>query len=123
MNEERNESGQWLPGVSGNPDGKPEGAISILPFIRRKLAEIPEGERRNYAQVIADRIVRACAGEIELGEGASIRDLLDRLDGKPVQVLQTNNSMDVEWFELMQEIYAESKDSEINICEYGEAGE
>jgi len=106
----RDEQGRWLPGESGNPDGRPIDNISILPYIKRKLQEVPPNERRTYAECIATRIVRAAAGEIELTDGATIRDLLDRLDGKPKQTIETHNDLDQEWYELFQEIAGEARE-------------
>jgi hypothetical protein len=36
----RNEKGQFVPGVSGNPDGKPPGAVSIVAKIKRNSERI-----------------------------------------------------------------------------------
>ena len=71
-----------------NRKGRPKGSVSILDVIRNKLQEIPPGERRTYAEKIAEMTVRAAAGEVPLLDGTSLRDLIDRIDGKPTSSLE-----------------------------------
>jgi hypothetical protein len=81
----RNRRGQFEPGVSGNPGGRPAGRPSIVTEIRR-LAAIeadpapfaPKGE--TWVERIARRIVEGASH----GDARLIAIVLDRLDGKPV---------------------------------------
>jgi hypothetical protein len=38
----RNDKGQFLPGVSGNPAGKPPGTVSIVAKIKQRFLDNPE---------------------------------------------------------------------------------
>lgn len=63
----RNDKGQFLPGISGNPAGpepgyKQERRISY--FINKILDEMPEGSDKDYAELIARRaVLNAIAGD------------------------------------------------------------
>ena len=42
----RDEKGRFIEGCSGNPSGRPQGSVSITTEIKKKLSEIPEGQKR-----------------------------------------------------------------------------
>lgn len=65
----RNDKGQFLPGVSGNPAGKPLGATSITAALRRFLEDNPDKFKELVMEYLEDK---------------RHRDLLWRqLDGNP----------------------------------------
>lgn len=74
---QRNEAGQWIKGVSGNPAGRAPGTGSIVVEIRRALQEERDGEP--LAATIARRLVEMAAD----GDLRAIRDVIDRIDGTP----------------------------------------
>lgn len=83
--QDRNRRGQFKPGVSGNPGGRPAGRPSIVSEIRRLAhaeaeydSDAPEGE--TWVERIARKIVVGAA----LGDPRLVAIVLDRLDGKPV---------------------------------------
>ena len=83
--QDRNRRGQFKPGVSGNPGGRPRGRPSITASMRLLADqdaefefEAPKGE--SWAERIARVLIeRAAEGDLR---AASI--VLERLDGKPV---------------------------------------
>lgn len=79
----RNPDGTFPPGVSGNPAGKPK--FSIVSILREKLQEVPEGEKRSRAQMLADEIIEQALVKKDQG---MMRDIVDRFDGKPKQALE-----------------------------------
>jgi hypothetical protein len=81
----RNRRGQFRPGVSGNPGGRPRGRPSVVEELRRIAATeaeyspfAPEGE--TWVERIARRIVEGASN----GDARLVAIVLDRLDGKPV---------------------------------------
>jgi hypothetical protein len=89
----RNEKGQLLPGQTANPYGRPIGSVSIVTELRKRLQEIPTGEKRAYIDLFVDRIMEKAMVE---GDVAIMRDLIDRIDGKPAQsVDMTTNGKDL----------------------------
>lgn len=77
LNALRDDRGRWLPGVSGNPAGRPEGTGSIVAEIRRVLREEHHGV--TLERLIARRLVELAAE----GDIRAIRDVIDRIDGTP----------------------------------------
>lgn len=71
----RNEAGQWVKGVSGNPGGRTAGTGSIVVEIRRLMQSECDGQP--LAARIAQRLVELAQG----GDLRAIRELLDRIDG------------------------------------------
>jgi hypothetical protein len=71
---------QWKPGQSGNPAGRPKGAVSIVRLMRNVLEENGEEAARKIALAI---IEKAKAGDPKCAE-----IVLDRIDGKVTQGLE-----------------------------------
>src|SRR3990167_11021634 len=72
---------QFKPGVSGNPAGKPKGAISLVAILKEKLSEVPEGaDKKTYAQLLIQRMMSIALKDGDVG---MIKDMIDRIDGKP----------------------------------------
>ena len=75
----------FKPGESGNPNGRPKGAFSLVGILKEKLQEIPDGmDGKTYAQLL---IQRAMSIALKDGDVGMIRDMLDRVDGKPAQAV------------------------------------
>ena len=85
----------FLPGQSGNPKGRPK--FSIVSIIREKLQSVSEDEKRTVAHKLIDEY-------IERADGTAIRDMIDRIDGKPKQYVEMSNEKDAEWLELFKSI-------------------
>jgi len=79
----RNKDGTWAKGTSGNPNGRPEG-IDFVAILKRKLGEIPEGYDRNRAEQIADIMLDEA---IEQKDRTMIRDVIDRVAGRPTETI------------------------------------
>jgi hypothetical protein len=82
----RNTSGlrPFQPGVSGNPGGRPKKS-PVTDEMRELLSKKVPGDKegRTYATIVALRLVnQAITGK---GNVNAIRELLDRVEGKPVQ--------------------------------------
>lgn len=73
----RNHAGQWVKGVSGNPEGRTAGTGSIVVEIRRLMQSDCDGQP--LARKIALRLVELARN----GDLRAIRELLDRMDGPP----------------------------------------
>jgi hypothetical protein len=74
-------SGQFPPGVSGNPGGRPAGR-SLTARLRESL-ELLELEGVDLGKKsVADALVAAMIREALAGDVAMLKVLLDRLDGK-----------------------------------------
>lgn len=82
--ETRDAAGRFLPGVSGNPSGRGS-APSLVAALRAELGE-REVSGRPAVREIAARLVEMALG----GDIRAIREVLDRVDGKPVQAISVD---------------------------------
>ncbi len=74
-------TGRYLPGQSGNPDGRPAGAISLTSLLREALAERDRDGRRTKARAVIDALLEAaCDGDAKVNLKA-IEQVFDRIDG------------------------------------------
>ena len=82
----------WAKGVSGNPSGRPKGSvISITSEIKKQLAEIPEGKKKNklsqLVKIIFDKALKD-------KDDKMIGRIWNFIDGLPRQ--QTDIKLDTE---------------------------
>lgn len=84
---ESNKPGVWEKGgPSPNPNGRPKGTVSIVEAIRRRLLkEIPSGSNKEK-RILLDKIVDVYFEKaIRDKDVTTLRDMIDRVDGKPLQ--------------------------------------
>lgn len=105
---ERNENGQFTPGNSGNPNGRPKGSISLVKILKDKLEQCPEGEdKETYAQKLVDRLVEIALNKFDKDSIRALLDIIDRVDGKPMQSVALTNRTLEEVFEDLEDQYDE----------------
>jgi hypothetical protein len=100
----RNRRGQFRPGVSGNPGGRPAGRPSLVAEIRRLAAcEASEAfydqgavEGETWVERIARKIVEGAA----TGDARLVAIVLDRLDGKPTPIHEPREEETIQIVEL-----------------------
>jgi hypothetical protein len=64
----------WKPGQSGNPKGRPPGALSITSLAIKLLSDNDEEKAKKLARAIVEGATK--------GNPALVKELLDRIDGK-----------------------------------------
>jgi hypothetical protein len=89
----------FMPGVSGNPKGRPKGTVSITEAIRRKLNEMAPStdnkEKRTYLEVLIIRIMNKAIIE---GDQQMISRIWNYIDGMPKQSIEHTGKMTLEEF-------------------------
>ena len=93
--ENRNPDGTFGPGNNANPKGRPKGSVSIADAIRRELENYPidkdgNTSKQNYAELIAKRLLVKALTDKDI---SAIREIIDRVDGKPRQSVDLGGSM------------------------------
>lgn len=86
----RNKNGQFVKGQSGFKLGL-KGRISVVALIRHKLEEVEPKSRKTYGKLLVDVIIKKA---LKTEDVPMIRDIIDRIDGKPLQV-NVNKNVDV----------------------------
>ena len=85
----RTESGQFPPGVSGNPNGRPKDQFSFMGILRSALAE-----ENKSGKSVGERIVRRYIKLALQGNQQAAEALMARIDGKPAQSLTLKGDSD-----------------------------
>lgn len=82
--EKRDEKGRFKPGVSGNPQGRPAGALNFATEFKKALKKLANAnnvkEEELELQILQMAIKKARDGDFNF-----YRDTMDRVYGKPVQ--------------------------------------
>jgi len=110
----RDDKGRLLPGHTANPNGRPKGSVSVVSAIKRKLEEeYPEAsneEKRTYL----DKIVSSYFEEIIEGKDKTLlKDIIDRVDGKPIQTNKIEGKIETNELEERNKFLKEFFDEEI----------
>lgn len=72
----------WKKGQSGNPAGRPVGSISITSMIKKKLEEVPDGQKKTYLEILVSKILQRAIVE---GDPQMIKTIWSYTDGQPRQ--------------------------------------
>jgi len=67
-------------GQSGNPEGRPVGSVSVTSMVKRKLQEIPEGQKKTYLEILVSKILQKAIVD---GDQQLIRAIWAYSDGMP----------------------------------------
>ena len=85
----RDDKGRFLSGGKPGP-GRPQGSLSLLTLIKQHLAQVPDKSLngKTRAQLVAENyVLLAMQGDKEV-----IRDLVNRVDGKPKERIENTTS-------------------------------
>lgn len=89
--ETRDELGRFLPGVSGNPEGKPKGVRHITTLVKDALVKIGKtenGEGMKYETALVQKIIHKAIID---GDNAMIKLIWNYLDGMPKQTIEMDD--------------------------------
>ena len=79
----RNEKGQFKPGHSGNPGGRPKGSITKI--MREFMYEVDDSGFTRVQHICMILWNAAIKGDLQ-----AIKLIMDRVDGTPRQSIETN---------------------------------
>jgi hypothetical protein len=80
-------------GAKANPNGRPKSEWTWAGVLKKALEEAPEGDPRQYKELIAESLrLKAIEGDVQ-----AIKEFGDRIDGKPKQSLDVENSGEVKF--------------------------
>ena len=74
-------------GQSGNPKGRPPGSVSITTEIKKRLQEMPDGQKKTYLELLISRILKL--GVVD-GNEQMIKIIWNYVDGMPNQLLEAD---------------------------------
>ena len=73
----------FKPGISGNPNGRPKGSVSVITELKKLLEETPKGEKKTQAIQIAEKILDMA----KTGDREMLKLICNYTDGLPKQPL------------------------------------
>lgn len=103
----RDERGRIKKGNSLNPNGRKIGSISLVNMLKKKLLEMPDGQKRTYAELLINRYMK---NAIQDGDTKLITDLINRIDGMPTQRNETDLTSKGEKIEGNHIVFSNFKD-------------
>lgn len=80
----RDEKGRFVPGQSGNPKGRPHKESTLSYWLVKYLEEKEKGRDKTRMQELAEKI----AVEAFKGDKTLMKEIFDRVEGKPTQRLE-----------------------------------
>ena len=91
----RDDKGKFVKGVTGNPQGRPPGTLSITEAIRARLKEtgtLKNGEKKQYLAILVDEIIKMALIE---GDVQMVKEIWHAIDGMPKQSIGLKGDLDV----------------------------
>ena len=86
-------SGQWKPGQSGNPKGRPPKELCLTSLAREELAKpCPFAPNKTWAEYLVERWLGQC-----VAHSGYFRELIERLEGKVIQPIEAGIDTKVKW--------------------------
>jgi hypothetical protein len=79
-----------IKGVSGNPDGRPKGSISITTELKKELEKIPEGQRMTYLEAFIKKVLKKAIVD---EDPQMMKTLWSYIDGMPKQAVEHSGSL------------------------------
>jgi hypothetical protein len=83
----RNEKGQLLPGVVLNPAGRPKGSLDFKTKFYNVVEKIAE-QNDITPNEVEEQLMLVGYKKAKDGDYSFYRDLMDRVHGKPIQIIQ-----------------------------------
>jgi hypothetical protein len=103
---------QWEKGQSGNPAGRPRSLFSFKRELELKASEVDPRDRlgRTYGKQVIDRAFDlALRGPKSSRQVNAIREILDRLLGKPIQAVAVADLRPESREQLIESILEQAK--------------
>ena len=89
MEQERDEQGKWLPGTSGNPNGRPPSGQAFSDLLRKEAENIDPDAGLSNSEIIAKALIKLA----KEGNITAIERYADRVDGKPHQSMEVTGNI------------------------------
>jgi hypothetical protein len=107
----RNEDGTFKEGVSGNPGGRPKGSVSLKTLIQQKIAEVPIGQTKAWAEQIVETLLEKAVVDKDV---AAQKLIINYVDGMPIQTTELTGKDGTDLFapsERIKELAKKLKDA------------
>lgn len=87
--ETRDEKGRFIPGVSGHPEGKPKGSLSLVALIKEELEKEHPDLKEKYAKLFIKNYLAKATHRDKL-----MVDVINRVDGMPKQSIDVTGEVE-----------------------------
>jgi len=100
----KDEKGRWLPGVSGNPAGRPKGSKNFTTQFEKAVKEVAKklelGEDPDAVEI---QIIQRGIKEALAGKYPFYKDLFDRIYGQPTKAIDLSANLKVQKIQELEE--------------------
>jgi len=100
----KDEKGRWLPGVSGNPAGRPPGSKNFTTLFEKAVKEVAKklglGEDPGSVEI---EIVKKGIQEALDGKYPFYKDILDRIYGQPIKTIDLTGDLKIRKIQELEE--------------------
>lgn len=85
--------------------GRPKGSVSITEAIKKKLEEVPEGQKKTYLEAFVIKLFKKAINDEDVG---AIRLIINYVDGLPIQPVKFDGRMKLTIGEILNELESEN---------------
>jgi len=102
----------WKKGQSGNPGGRPKKFTTLISdAMRQEMGEVDVESGMTYASAMVTRVREILMGQLDRGQVTKeciwfLREVTDRTEGRPRQMLEIDDHRDRSADEVIDEILA-----------------
>ena len=96
----KDEKGRWLPGVSGNPAGRPKGVKNFTTLFEEAVKKLGLGEEPDAVEM---EILRKGIEMAKDGKYPFYKDIFDRIYGQPTKTIDLTGNLKVQKIQELEE--------------------
>lgn len=91
IGDNRQPNGTFGPNNIANPNGRPKGSVSITEKLKQELEKVPEGQKKNYLEMLITKILKK--GIVD-EDSLMIKTIWAYIDGMPTQPIQHSGEIE-----------------------------
>jgi len=113
QNQVKDDKGRWLPGVSGNPAGRPKGSKNFTTLFEKAVKEVAKNlELGKDPDAVEIQIIQRGIEEALDGKYPFYKDIFDRIYGQPTKTIDLTGDLKIQKIQELEEKLREALENE-----------